>query len=89
MRTLTAPAAPRNAPPTLAIAITDLLAGIVSSMRRRRAMRRQARALAALDAASLRDIGLTRTEIGSIASELSGTAPLTRRHAGASTHLPH
>lgn len=88
MRTLTAPAVPQNAPPTLATAITDLLARIVSSMRHRRALRRQTRALAALDAATLRDIALTPTEIGSIASELSGTAPLTRRHAGAPTRLP-
>lgn len=88
MQSLTAPALPPSGAQTLSTAITGLFARIASAMRRRRAMRRQARALAALDAASLRDIGLTRTEIGSIASELSGTAPLTRRHAGASSHLP-
>lgn len=50
--------------------------------RQRRAVRRQMRTLAQLDDRMLRDIGINRQEIGSIAAELTGSAEKTRRQAG-------
>ena len=41
----------------------------------------RARQLAALDAVTLRDIGLHRSEAGSVAAELDGSAEPTRRRA--------
>lgn len=45
-----------------------------------RALRRQLRALDALDAHTLADLGLHRMELGSVAAELVGAAERTRRH---------
>ncbi|MCU0963729.1 MAG: DUF1127 domain-containing protein [Burkholderiaceae bacterium] len=47
----------------------------------RRRRRSTQRALWALDDRTLRDMGLSRAEAGSLAAELTGAAPATRRHA--------
>jgi uncharacterized protein YjiS (DUF1127 family) len=52
----------------------------LDAMRRGQRARATRAALAALDDATLRDIGLTRPEIGSAAAELHGLAAATRRH---------
>ena len=50
----------------------------LAAARRRRRVAATRRALELLDDATLRDIGLTRTEIGSAAAELHGGAVATR-----------
>jgi uncharacterized protein YjiS (DUF1127 family) len=63
----------------MAMALVDL----VREMYDRSARRRQARAVRAafgeLDAHTLRDLGLDRSEIGSLAAEVTGEAERTRR----------
>lgn len=56
--------------------------GAIGTRYRRRA---QFRALEALDDRTLADIGLRRTEIGSLIAELRGEAEPTRVRAGADT----
>jgi uncharacterized protein YjiS (DUF1127 family) len=48
-------------------------------VRRRSRYRAQARRLQQLDPATLRDLGLSRSEIGSLLAEATGRAPATRR----------
>lgn len=67
---------------TLLARVSGVIARTAADMRRRRQMRRNMRELAALDVPALRDLALTPSEIGSVASELAGKAPATRRHAG-------
>jgi uncharacterized protein YjiS (DUF1127 family) len=50
---------------------------------RRRRARRRLLDLGHLDDRTLRDLGLTRSELGSIASELGGRAELSRRRTDA------
>lgn len=67
------------------IAPLGWLPPLLSRWRRRRHARAVRRALNALDERSLRDIGLTRSEIGSMSAELAGLAERSRirvRHAG-------
>jgi len=66
-------------PHRLAAHLAAAAARILESVRRRRALRRQIRALEQLDHRTLRDIGLQRQEITSVAAELNGIAPPSRR----------
>ncbi len=61
--------------------VTEALQKAAEQRRRRRAVLRQRRMLARLDERTLKDIGLHRAELDSIAAELEGEAPVTRRHA--------
>lgn len=85
MNAITAPApAPARCDGIFA-RIAGALRAAFAEARRRRAMRRQVRILARLDAGTLRDIGLTRQEIGSVAAELHGVSAPTRRRTAASS----
>lgn len=46
----------------------------------RRLARRTEQALARLDARTLRDLGLTRSELSSVANEIAGDTDTTQRH---------
>lgn len=59
--------------------VTEALHEAARQRHERRAIRRQQRILARLDERTLKDIGLHRAEIGSIAAELEGHAERTRR----------
>lgn len=59
--------------------VTEALRQAARQRRERRAIRRQQRILARLDERTLKDIGLHRAEIGSMAAELEGHAETTRR----------
>lgn len=55
---------------------------MMAERRRERARRRQIHLLARLDERTLKDIGLHRAEIGSLADEMHGSSERTRRQAG-------
>lgn len=60
------------------------IAAVVQRQRQNRRLRRQIRALVRLDARTLKDIGIDRSELGSVAAELVGRAEPSRRRTGAS-----
>jgi uncharacterized protein YjiS (DUF1127 family) len=57
------------------------LRAIARLMWRRRRAARNFADLGRLDERTLRDLGLTRSELGSVTAELGGLAAATRRHA--------
>ncbi len=60
--------------------IADMASRIVDAVSNAYRRRKLMRELEALDDRMLRDIGLHRTELGSVVAELMGDAPSTRRH---------
>jgi uncharacterized protein YjiS (DUF1127 family) len=74
---LPAPAAPRGIVDSMLERVRTL-AGAIRLSRRRSAFML---ALQALDDRTLHDIGLHRSEIGSVVAELIGDAPVTRRRS--------
>jgi uncharacterized protein YjiS (DUF1127 family) len=59
-------------------AVGDLARRMVARLKRRRQARTTYRALCALDARTLRDLGFDRSEILSVAAEVAGDADSTR-----------
>jgi uncharacterized protein YjiS (DUF1127 family) len=66
---------------TAMVAIADLTRQAVERARQRRSARASHDALRALDDRSLRDLGLDRSELESIAGEVAGSAERTRMRA--------
>ena len=60
-------------------ALWSVASGVLTKWQRRHAIRATRRALLELDERALRDLGLSRPEIGSIACELTGDAEPTRQ----------
>jgi uncharacterized protein YjiS (DUF1127 family) len=71
--------APRAAPTTLADHVGRMLRQAAQRLRRWRAAASTRDELAALDAATLRDIGMHRSEAASVAAEVHGLAEAVRQ----------
>lgn len=68
---------------TAVAAFVDTLRGhTVRRALRHLAARRTEQVLAGLDERALRDLGLSRSEVGSMAREITGIATATRRRVG-------
>jgi uncharacterized protein YjiS (DUF1127 family) len=75
----------------LEVCVRFLWAALAQRLARARQARHHAaarRALAQLDAATLRDIGIETSEIDSLLAEVEGRAPATRMRALMSLHRP-
>jgi len=68
-------------------AVAAFLRGIEARGRRRRQARAYGEALRELDDRTLRDLGIDRSEIGSVACEVAGLTDATRLRAMLSSHL--
>lgn len=66
---------------TLVTAMSDAIRGVIVRWRRIRSERETFQALRALDARTLRDLGMDASELRSVALEVSGATDPTRAHA--------
>jgi hypothetical protein len=66
---------------TLVTAMSDAIRGVIVRWRRIRSERATFQALRALDARTLRDLGMDASELRSVALEVSGATDPTRAHA--------
>lgn len=74
-----ASSAQRRFAATLADTVANAVRTVADVLRRRRELARTLRDVERLDAATLRDLGLHRSEAGSVAAELHGFAEASRR----------
>lgn len=66
---------------TMVTAMSDAIRGVIVRWKRIRSERETFRALHALDARTLRDLGMDASELRSVAMEVSGATDPTRAHA--------